>query len=185
MKRVLRAAGCGSIVLSVTLLCGLSSHRAPQVLHTALPFTSATRAERDVVLPDGFAAAVDKATSDQFVRVVADDVDRDGDIDVVASLGSLDLIVWTNDGAGHFTRLPSSHHLAFQTQPLSPSVDGDSAASNEWIQNDGRTGGRLAPLRPIVDAAPRAAVFTRLNLGTPQSGPRVRSSRAPPLAPSL
>ena len=32
----------------------------------------------------------------------------DGDLDVVASLGSLDLVVWRNDGAGHFTRLASS-----------------------------------------------------------------------------
>ena len=185
MRRVLRAAGWSLTILSATLLCGRSSHRAPHVLHTALPFTSATLDEPDVVLPAGFTAAVDRATSDQFVRVVADDVDRDGDIDVVASLGSLDLIVWRNDGAGHFTRLPSSHHLAFQTQPPSPSVDGDSLTSSEWIQDDGRAGGRLAPLRPIVDAAPRAVVVARLSLVTPQSGPRVRSSRAPPLAPSL
>jgi len=40
-------------------------------------------------------------------RVVAAamaDIDADGDLDLVASDGSLDLLVWSNDGTGHFTR---------------------------------------------------------------------------------
>jgi hypothetical protein len=32
------------------------------------------------------------------------DIDADGDLDVVAFDGSLDLLVWSNDGTGHFTR---------------------------------------------------------------------------------
>jgi hypothetical protein len=170
-----------AMVLLVTLLCGVTPHDAARAGQPMIPLSEPSPADRDVVLPAGFAAAVDRATSDQFVRVAAGDVDRDGDIDVVASLGSLDLIVWTNDGAGHFTRLPSSQRPSLQTQPPAPAVDGDSLASNEWIQNDRGTV-HVALLGPIVDAAPRAAVAASINSVTPQSGPRARSSRAPPLA---
>ena len=185
MTRRLRAAACGLTVLLASLVCGLSPSRAPQPRHTTLPVIAITPGERDVPLPAGFAATVDRATSDQFVRVVADDVDRDGDIDVVASLGSLDLIVWTNDGAGHFTRLPSSRHVALQTQPPSPSVDGAALTGSEWIQNDDRAGSHLTLLRPIVDCNPRSAFVAPISLVIPQPGPRVRSSRAPPLPLSL
>ena len=40
----------------------------------------------------------------QLVSMIADDVDADGDLDVVANDGSLDLIVWTNDGTGRLSR---------------------------------------------------------------------------------
>ena len=183
MTRSLRQTLCGVTVLVVALLSGsLTPHDSARLGSAATEFLADPAAERAVGLPAGFAAAVDQATSAQFVRVVADDIDQDGDIDVVASIGSLDLMVWQNDGAGHFTRLPSSHHQAFQTQPPAPAVDGDSIASNEWIQNDDRDAVRLAPLRPIVDAAPRAVPVASINPVTPQAGPRARSSRAPPLA---
>ena len=100
--------------LFVALAVGVAAARSRLAVRrgAVLPGSAVDR-DRDIALPAGFAATVDRATSDQFVRVVADDVDRDGDLDVVASLGSLDLLVWKNDGAGHFTRLASSaHHRA-------------------------------------------------------------------------
>ena len=36
----------------------------------------------------------------RVVSMIAEDIDADGDLDVVANDGSLDLIVWTNDGRG-------------------------------------------------------------------------------------
>ena len=36
--------------------------------------------------------------------MVASYIDDDGDLDLVASDGSLDLLVWINDGTGHLTR---------------------------------------------------------------------------------
>src|ERR1700736_2337790 len=39
-----------------------------------------------------------------LVSMVTNDIDADGDLDVVANDGSLDLIVWINDGTGHLTR---------------------------------------------------------------------------------
>jgi hypothetical protein len=49
---------------------------------------------------------------DPGTRVVAAalaDIDADGDLDVVAFDGSLDLLVWSNDGTGHFTRRYPTH----------------------------------------------------------------------------
>ena len=40
----------------------------------------------------------------QLVSMIADDIDADGDLDVVANDGSLDLIVWINDGTGRLSR---------------------------------------------------------------------------------
>jgi hypothetical protein len=183
MTSRLRRTLCRVAALLVALLYGgVAPHASTPLRPGPAAFAVNPDAVRGVALPAGFAASVDRATSAQFVRVVAGDVDQDGDLDVVASVGSLDLMVWQNDGAGHFTRLPSSHHLAFQTQPPAPAVDGDSIVSNEWIQNDDRNAVLAAPLRPIVDAAPRSALISSIDPVTPQSGPRARSSRAPPLA---
>jgi hypothetical protein len=185
MTRRLRTIVCGVAALLATLLCGLSPHNPLLASHTTISLSEASRADRDVVLPAGFTATVDRATSDQFVRVVAGDVDRDGDIDVVASLGSLDLIVWQNDGAGHFTRLPSSSHTALQTQPSAPSADGDTLASNEWIQNGQQRGMDLESLRARRADEPESPLSPTVRLTTNRYGPRVRSSRAPPIPPAL
>ena len=40
----------------------------------------------------------------QLVSMIAHDIDADGDLDVVANDGSLDLIVWINDGTGRLSR---------------------------------------------------------------------------------
>ena len=183
MTRRVSAALLAVSALLVTLLYGVPPHLAVQV-HT-MPFLGiAVAGDWDTALPAGFAATVDRATSDRFVRVVAGDVDRDGDIDVVASLGSLDLIVWTNDGAGHFTRLASSSHTALQNQPLAPTVDGNPLASNEWIQND-LPRAEVESLRAGSIDDPASPVTTLVRLATGQNGGRVRSSRAPPIPRAL
>src|SRR5438445_193704 len=68
-------------------------------------------------LPPGFAAAVDAATAKLFVRVVAYDIDNDGDLDIVANDGTLELLVWENDGTGHFARKPSGHLAGLEAPP--------------------------------------------------------------------
>jgi hypothetical protein len=54
------------------------------------------------VLPAGLAPP--RTDGRLLVSVIAADIDADGDLDVVGSDGSLDLIVWDNDGTGHLTR---------------------------------------------------------------------------------
>jgi hypothetical protein len=40
----------------------------------------------------------------KVVAAALADIDADGDLDLIASDGTLDLLVWSNDGSGHFTR---------------------------------------------------------------------------------
>jgi hypothetical protein len=182
MIRRVRAGTLGAGVLLAVLISGVSPHPATNGSATPLLHAPTGGPQPDVVLPSGFVLTVDRATRDQFVRIAAGDVDRDGDIDVVASLGSLDLIVWRNDGAGHFTRVPSSHHSALRTQPPAPSVDGQSLASLEWIQNSQPRGADLESLRARASKGPARPFTSIVHIATGRYGPRVRSSRAPPIA---
>jgi len=45
----------------------------------------------------------------KVVAAAMADIDADGDLDLIASDGSLDLLVWSNDGTGHFTRKYPAH----------------------------------------------------------------------------
>ena len=181
MTRGPRTGLCGVVLLLTAAVCGWSSRTASSWRELTDPFDRTFRTDLSVGLPAGFTATLDRATSDQFVRVVADDVDRDGDIDVVASLDSLDLAVWKNDGAGHFTRQPSSRHLALQTQPPAPSVDSDPLTSNEWIQNGQPRGADLARLRDPVADDPESPFAPVVRTATNLRGLRVRRTRAPPI----
>ncbi len=59
-----------------------------------------------------------------LVSMVTNDIDADGDLDVVANDGSLDLIVWINDGTGHLTRRKTR-----QASDVRPEASGPSFAS--------------------------------------------------------
>jgi hypothetical protein len=182
MRRRLRGVLCCATLLAAVLLGGGWRANSLPEHGLAVAISAAFSAGQDGDLPAGFALAIDRATSDQFVRVVADDFDFDGDIDVVASLGSLDLAVWKNDGAGHFTRQPPSHHTSLQTQPPAPSVDGDPLASNEWIQNGQPRGAAYESHRSCCadDFERPFACFVRDAIDFDAS--HASSSRAPPIA---
>jgi hypothetical protein len=172
---------CCATLVAAALLGGRwhANSRADRGLAIAINATFS--AGHDSGLPAGFAATIDRATTNQFVRIVADDFDFDGDIDVVASLDSLDLAVWKNDGAGHFTRQPPSHHTSLQTQPPAPSVDGDPLTSNEWVQNGQPRGAAYESQRPCsADISERPfACFVRAAISPDAS--RASLSRAPPV----
>jgi hypothetical protein len=181
VTRRLRTAVCCATLLVATLFCSFG-HDNSGPARNAVGFGPVFRADSPAALPAGFTATIDRATSDQFVRVVADDVDRDGDIDVVASLDSLDLAVWKNDGAGHFTRQPSSRHTSLQTQPPAPSVNGDPLTSNEWIQNGQQRGPAFDSLRESSADNPETPLTSFVRAAIGLDDPHARSSRAPPLA---
>ncbi len=62
----------------------------------------APRSQTDLQLP-----GIEPGT--RVVAAALADIDADGDLDVVAFDGSLDLLVWSNDGTGHFTRRYPTH----------------------------------------------------------------------------
>ena len=48
----------------------------------------------------------------QLVSMIAGDIDNDGDLDVVANDGSLNLVVWINDGTGRLSRQSDRQSVA-------------------------------------------------------------------------
>jgi len=117
-------------------------------------------------------------------RVVAAalaDIDADGDLDLVASDGTLDLLVWSNDGSGHFTR----------KYPVHGSTGG-------WLSRDASLEPGSGSLPASVVPGGSASLVTAARLtraldpaewraGSADSSPRPRTDltrgpRAPPLA---
>jgi hypothetical protein len=182
MIRGLRTLACCALLVLTGSLCGWPPGSSASWRELTDPVDKAFRTDISVGLPAGFTATLDRATSAQFVRVVADDVDRDGDIDVVASLDSLDLAVWKNDGDGHFTRQPSSRHLALQTQPAAPSVDSDPLTSNEWIQGGQPRGADVESMRHRSADDPQSPFNPIVHTAADLRRVRVCSTRAPPIA---
>jgi hypothetical protein len=57
---------------------------------------------------------------------IAADLDADGDLDIVAAdaaNGSVDIVVWVNDGAGRLTRKHPEQPKTLGSEPPGPSVD--------------------------------------------------------------
>src|SRR5215472_12938354 len=108
------------------------------------------------------------------------DIDADGDLDLVASDGSLDLLVWSNDGTGHFTRKYPAHDQRSGSLMRDGALDSGSgavpasvvpAAGGSFIAPDQFARGVFAQSRrPLVSVAHLLRSGARLS----------RSPRAPP-----
>jgi hypothetical protein len=72
-------------------------------------------------LPPELSAPI--AASGRVVSAIAADIDADGDLDVIATDGSLNLMVWVNDGEGHLTPQHPRRSTAWDAEPPSPSLD--------------------------------------------------------------
>jgi hypothetical protein len=57
------------------------------------------------------------------VDAIAADIDDDGDLDVVANQGSLQLAVWVNDGSGRLTRAPGEPQQHSTLRPSGAAVE--------------------------------------------------------------
>jgi hypothetical protein len=119
----------------------------------------------------------------QLVAMVANDIDADGDLDVVANDGSLHLVVWINDGTGHLVR-----HEAGGTSGLRPDWSGPGFAADPigsptavhslltFVAPRGSIGSVLA-----ARSLPRSDASTALPPAVVSTG----SPRAPPAFDSL
>ena len=89
-------------------------------------------------LPAGFVLP----SSDVDLKIsslVAADVDADGDLDIVAAdaaNGSVDILVWVNEGDGRLTRKQPERPKALDSEPQGPSVDQQHSTAIASIQPD-------------------------------------------------
>src|SRR5579862_1031225 len=55
---------------------------------------------------------------DSVIGVIEDDIDHDGDLDLIASTPSGDVLIWLNDGHGRFTRQTASKTQGLSGAPV-------------------------------------------------------------------
>lgn len=123
-------------VLSALVWCAVAS--APGASGLTLADDGGARLDRPTLgaaLPSGLQLPT-AAGARHLVSLVAADIDRDGDLDVVAADSSLELFVWTNDGSGHLVRVEPRESRGWQSGPESPSVEGRRRVAFVTIQND-------------------------------------------------
>ena len=89
----------------VIAVCGGSLTARPLQTHAAEPWRPPLKAAAALIaaLPQGLTLP-SVPPSWQIVSMIADDIDADGDLDVVTNDGSLNLVVWINDGTGRLSR---------------------------------------------------------------------------------
>jgi len=162
------AASFGSLVIAL----------APSANAATLP----VNAEVGVATPLDV-AAFERTVSNQyhvaFRNVVTADIDRDGDLDVVA-ITDRSLVVWVNDGSGHLTaQVPKNAPALAGRSPATTSRDRD-LPRDEPIQDDG-------PSTPLLTANAHAppVLLALYRRRTDLVAPRDisctgRTSRAPP-----
>src|SRR5215813_12869498 len=108
-----------ALLLFVGLLAG-ATHATPTVSRAAASATFSPSLFQSIRF--GFSQPAANQP-EQIVSIVAADIDSDGDLDVVASDSALQLHVWVNDGAGHFTLRTPARSSGWQPTPPAPSFD--------------------------------------------------------------
>jgi hypothetical protein len=156
----------------LSIVCGASAHAA------TLPALADVRAGQ-LVEAASFRRLVASRYDVQFNRVVAADIDRDGDIDVIATTDRA-FTIWVNDGTGHLTSQRPSPGPAIDAR--APGTWRDGEQRSDPSANDG------APVPQLVVARAHAppAVDGRVATSPRSSGivsPSIRFSapRGPPL----
>ena len=113
--------------LAATAMCtGALSVMSPRTTATAY-MPAATATQRAVLAASLLRAGFEPPAADGqtlLLSVTAADIDADGDLDVVGNDGSLDLIVWGNDGTGHLTRRYPKRSSPGGWNPAGETVDG-------------------------------------------------------------
>jgi len=119
---------------------------------------------------------------EHIVAIVAADIDADGDLDVVASDSALQLHVWVNDGAGHFTLRIPARSSGWQPTPPAPSFDDRSTPAASFTQiNPPTLGPGVQAIVGILSAAAAARIPASPSLSAGDW--LTRAPRAPPAAP--
>jgi len=135
-KRILRLALSG-VVSFATLSAGFSLQKTPDAFTPFVPQAPPQRALGDfdgdgrvdtaliqdsagdrsisVRLSGSSSAVLLKAT---VTGVIEGDIDHDGDLDLVAATPSGGVLIWLNDGHGHFTQQAASRTRGLSSEPV-------------------------------------------------------------------
>lgn len=106
-----------------------------RALGLALAFVATTAIAAYAADADSFARQIALSYHVDPHRVLAADIDRDGDLDVLAATDD-GFKVWVNDGTGQFTsRTPDSSPLA-DGHPVANSQGGAESLDRETIQSE-------------------------------------------------
>jgi hypothetical protein len=129
-------------------------------------------------------AAVELTAGRLLTAIVAADIDADGDLDLVASDSALELHVWVNDGAGHFTRRDPIQSTSWHPLPAAPTVDGRAVSIESFTQsNPPSVSADWRLIAWSLDAS--AFSLTRLAAAPSTDHRSTRVARAPPLSTTL
>ena len=122
---------------------------APAAHAATLPAHAEVRAGR-CVAATAFQQLVTARYHVEFRQVVATDIDRDGDIDVLATTDR-SFTVWINDGAGHLTSQRPAAGPSIEQRPWSNTFRGQDGRPDPSVNADVPT---FAVLTPRAHAPP-------------------------------
>lgn len=166
-----RALRAGAIIVAA-----LSPLLAVPVSAASLPARAEVKAGKSVE-PDVFRELVASSYNVQFNRVVAADIDRDGDVDVLAATDHT-LTVWVNDGQGHLTRRVPAQPRQFGAGPDAPSLGERDSNSSVSIQTDSHVVDAKSACQRFVPLA--QPYFPELSAAAVSVSPVALRPRSPP-----
>jgi hypothetical protein len=161
----------------IATMVAIGAGAAVDARAASVPAGTVVRMERAVDTA-AFARAIDRQFHITLRHVVATDIDRDGDLDIVASTDR-GFMVWVNDGDGRLTKQSPKH---------APMIEG-AAPVGTWrhgrshreltVQNDAPTPGaeNSRAHAPPLSAQRRSVSDRAAHRSTPRNA---NASRAPP-----
>ena len=118
----------------------------------------------------------------QLVSMIADDIDADGDLDVVANDGSLDLVVWINDGTGRLSRQAGRKPRTLPQKMTGPGLS-DHPTGSQAVAQTPASVGQIHPSTALClpnesqgrwTASPDALALHFISARSPRGPPPVR-----------
>jgi hypothetical protein len=115
----------------------------------------------------------------RLVAMVASDIDDDGDLDLVGDDGSLDLLVWINDGTGHLTRRYARQSGGWNEDTQTANSDASQTAVSAVVSSSVSLGPGHALSLALADSGALRSTYEPPYLDSISA--RSQSPRAPPL----
>lgn len=176
---MMRAMFHRALIAGAVVVAALSPLSGSSAEAATLPAHAEIRAGR-CIEPASFRQLVASRYDVEFDKVVATDIDRDGDLDIVATTDQ-SFTVWLNDGTGHLTSQRPSSGPAVDARAPATTWRGSGDRSDPSTNEDGPTTPLLAARAhapPIAAAGDAVSLEFQVDRSS-----RIRSSspRAPPL----